>query len=182
MINKKYFITIILIYSISIFSNAYADQNDPRLKLLFSNVKDSQNELSSSIYITSIWRIWSEINDPNSQQLYDLGNQLLKKREYKKSLLVFSDLINKEPDFAEGWNKRATLHFLMGNFNESIQDINKTLALEPRHFGALDGLGQIQFKLNNFYESMQTYEKLLTIVPHSSSAKKMLKLMNAQFI
>ena len=182
MINKKYFITIILIYCISIFSNAYADQNDPRLKLLFSNVKDSQNELASSIYITSIWRIWSEINDPNSQQLYDLGNQLLKKREYKKSLLVFSDLINKEPDFAEGWNKRATLHFLMGNFNESIQDINKTLSLEPRHFGALDGLGQIQFKLNNFYESMQTYEKLLTIVPHSSSAKKMLKLMNAQFI
>ena len=182
MINKKYFITIILIYSIYIFSNAYADQNDPRLKLLFSNVKDSQNELASSIYITSIWRIWSEINDPNSQQLYDLGNQLLKKREYKKSLLVFSDLINKEPDFAEGWNKRATLHFLMGNFNESIQDINKTLALEPRHFGALDGLGQIQFKLNNFYESIQTYEKLLTIVPHSSSAKKMLKLMNAQFI
>ena len=182
MINKKYFITIILIYCISIFSNAYADQNDPRLKLLFSNVKDSQNELSSSIYITSIWKIWSEINDTNSQQLYDLGNQLLKKREYKKSLLVFSDLINKEPDFAEGWNKRATLHFLMGNFNESIQDINKTLALEPRHFGALDGLGQIQFKLNNFYESIQTYEKLLTIVPHSSSAKKMLKLMNAQFI
>jgi tetratricopeptide (TPR) repeat protein len=70
----------------------------------------------------------------------------------------------------------------MGNFNESIQDINKTLTLEPRHFGALDGLGQIQFKLNNFYESIQTYEKLLTIVPHSSSAKKMLELMNAQFI
>jgi tetratricopeptide (TPR) repeat protein len=114
--------------------------------------------------------------------LYDLGNQLLKQRKYEQSLAIFTDLIDKEPNFAEGWNKRATLHFLMGNFNESIQDINKTLALEPRHFGALDGLGQIQFKLNNFYESIQTYEKLLTIVPHSSSAKKMLKLMNAQFI
>ena len=139
MINKKYFITIILIYSISIFSNVYADQNDPRLKLLFSNVKDSQNELASSIYITSIWRIWSETNNQNSQQLYDLGNQLLKQRKYEQSLVIFTDLVNKEPNFAEGWNKRATLHFLMGNFNESIQDINKTLALEPRHFGALDG-------------------------------------------
>ena len=60
----------------------------------------------------------------------------------------------------------------MGNFNDSIKDIDKTLDLEPRHFGALDGLGQIQFKLNNFSESIQTYERLLAIVPHSSSAKK----------
>ena len=182
MINKRFFIIILLIASFFHISNIFADQNDPRLDILFLNVKDSQNELSSSIYITSIWRIWSETNNQSSQQLYDLGNQLLKQRKYEQSLVIFTDLINKEPDFAEGWNKRATLHFLMGNFNESIQDINKTLALEPRHFGALDGLGQIQFKLNNFYESIKTYEKLLTIVPHSSSAKKMLKLMNAQFI
>ena len=182
MINKRFLIIILLIASFFHISNIFADQNDPRLDILFLNVKDSQNELSSSIYITSIWRIWGETNNQSSQQLYDLGNQLLKQRKYEQSLVIFTDLINKEPDFAEGWNKRATLHFLMGNFNESIQDINKTLALEPRHFGALDGLGQIQFKLNNFYESIKTYEKLLTIVPHSSSAKKMLKLMNAQFI
>ena len=182
MISKIFFIIILLVSSLPIFSIALADQNDPRLKLLFSNVKNAENEITSSIYLTSIWRIWSEINDVNSLDLYDRGNQLLKQRKYEQSLVVFSDLINKEPDFAEGWNKRATLHFLMGNFNESIQDINKTLILEPRHFGALDGLGQIQFKLNNFYESIQTYERLLTIVPHSSSAKKMLKLMNAQFI
>ena len=182
MINKSFLFTILLISSFLNISNISADQNDPRLDILFLNVKDSQNEVASSIYITSIWRIWSETNNQNSQQIYDLGNQLLKQRKYEQSLVIFTELVNKEPYFAEGWNKRATLHFLMGNFNESIQDINKTLALEPRHFGALDGLGQIQFKLNNFYESMQTYEKLLTIVPHSSSAKKMLKLMNAQFI
>ena len=182
MINKSFLFTILLISSFLNISNIFADQNDPRLDILFLNVKDSQNEVASSIYITSIWRIWSETNNQNSQQLYDLGNQLLKHRKYEQSLAIFTDLINKEPNFAEGWNKRATLHFLMGNFNESIQDINKTLTLEPRHFGALDGLGQIQFKLNNFYESIQTYEKLLTIVPHSSSAKKMLELMNAQFI
>ena len=76
---------------------------------------------------------------------------VLKRGKFENAIDLFSKVIDESPDFAEGWNKRATLHFLMGNFNESIQDINKTLALEPRHFGALDGLGQIQFKLNNFY-------------------------------
>ncbi len=176
------FIVFLLIINYLVFSNAFADQSDPRLDELFLNVKDSQNELASSVYIASIWKIWSETNDPNSQQLYNLGDQLLKQRKYEQSLMVFDQLILNKPNFAEGWNKRATLHFLMGNFDDSIRDIDETLNLEPRHFGALDGLGQIQFKLNNFYDSIQTYERLLTIVPHSSSAKKMLKLMNAQFI
>ena len=182
MIFNKFLIIFLLVFNYLIFSSATADQSDPRLDELFLNVKDSQNELSSSVYIASIWKIWSETNDPKSQQLYNLGNQLLKQRKYNQSLIVFNQLIINKPDFAEGWNKRATLHFLMGNFNDSIKDIDKTLDLEPRHFGALDGLGQIHFKLNNFSESIHTYERLLTIVPHSSSAKKMLKLMNAQFI
>lgn len=180
-INKSLLI-FLLILNYLVFSNVFADQNDSRLDELFLNVKDSQNELASSVYIASIWEIWSETNEPNSQKLYNLGNELLKQRKYEQSLIVFDQLILNKPDFAEGWNKRATLHFLMGNFNDSIRDIDKTLNLEPRHFGALDGLGQIQFKLNNFYDSIQTYKRLLTIVPHSSSAKKMLILMNAQFI
>ena len=95
---------------------------------------------------------------------------------------IFSNIIFEDPKWSEAWNKRATVLFLMKKYELSLKDIDKTLDLEPRHFGALDGLGQIQFKLNNFSESIQTYERLLTIVPHSSSAKKMLKLMNAQFI
>ena len=117
MINKFFLFTILLISFLFNTSNVFADQNDPRLDILFLNVKDSQNEVASSIYITSIWRIWSETNNQNSQQIYDLGNQLLKQRKYEQSLVIFTELVNKEPYFAEGWNKRATLHFLMGNFN-----------------------------------------------------------------
>ena len=89
MINKSFLFTVLLISSLFNISNVFADQNDPRLDILFLNVKDSQNEATSSIYITSIWRIWSETNNQNSQQLYDLGNQLLKQRKYEQSL-VFS--------------------------------------------------------------------------------------------
>ena len=82
MINKSFLFTVLLISSLFNISNVFADQNDPRLDILFLNVKDSQNEVTSSIYITSIWRIWSEISNKNSQQLYDLGNELLKQRKY----------------------------------------------------------------------------------------------------
>ena len=91
MINKIFLFTILLISFLFNTSNVFADQNDPRLDILFLNVKDSQNEVTSSIYITSIWRIWSETNNQNSQQFYDLGNQLLKQRKYEKSLVIFSD-------------------------------------------------------------------------------------------
>ena len=180
--NKKIFIIVLFIINFFYYTAVSADQTDQRLDTLFLNIKDSPNELVSSVHIARIWKIWGETNEAYSQSLYNLGDKLLKQKQYEQSLVVFSKLILDKPNFAEGWNKRATLYFLMGNFNKSILDINKTLTLEPRHFGALDGLGQIQFKLNNFQGSIEAYEELLQIIPHSSNAKKMLKLMNAQFI
>ena len=185
MINKSFLFTVLLISSLFNISNVFADQNDPRLDILFLNVKDSQNEVASSIYITSIWRIWSETNNQNSQQLYDLGNQLLKQRKYEQSLVIFTDLVNKEPNFAEGWNKRATLHFLMGNFNESIQDINKTLALEPRHFGALSGRAQIYIDQKEYQKALENLIQTKKIYPLSKGSNiipKLEKILNIEEI
>ena len=67
----------------------------------------------------------------------------MNKFQYKKSIYFFSKIIEKNPNFAEAWNKRATVYYLLGNYEESISDIRQTLRLEPRHFGALDGLGLI---------------------------------------
>ena len=87
-----------------------------------------------------------------------------------------------QPDFAEAWNKRATVYFFNGEFEKSIQDIEKTLSLEPRHFGALDGLAQIYFLQDKFLKAAATYEQLLQILPFSENAKRQLERINGQFI
>ena len=74
------------------------------------------------------------------------------------------------PDFAEGWNKRATVHYLMGNYDKSLSDVAKTLALEPRHFGALSGRGLIYIELEDEKRALEAFEEALAIHPNLVSA------------
>ena len=78
-----------------------------------------------------------------------------------------NNLINEDPDFAEAWNKRATVYFMMGDFDKSMQDIIKTLELEPRHFGALDGMGLIFIHQGQYQQAIDVYDKMLEIFPFS---------------
>ena len=92
----------------------------------------------------------------------------------------FDKVIISKPNFAEAWNKRATAHFMMGNFDLSMQDISQTLQLEPRHFGALDGMSLIFIHLNEHEKAIEIYDKMLEIFPNSIVTKlkkeKMLSL------
>ena len=159
-----------------------ADQNDPKLEKLFQSIKDTKNENELAVLTSSIWTIWYETEDYETQILFNQGTGLLESNSYEESLNIFNSVIKQSPNFAEGWNKRATLHFLMGNYDESIKDINKTLSLEPRHFGALDGLGQIYYQRQNFNDAINAYKRLLVIIPHSSNAKRMLEMINDKFV
>ena len=76
-------------------------------------------------------------------------------------------LIEEDPNFAEAWNKRATVYFMMGDFDKSMQDIIKTLELEPRHFGALDGMGLIFIHQGQYQQAIDVYDKMLEIFPFS---------------
>ena len=80
-------------------------------------------------------------------------------------------MIDSTPDFAEGWNKRATLHYLLGDNDSSVADIRETLIREPRHFGAISGLGLIFMRQNNFEAALHAFEQVLIISPGSASAK-----------
>ena len=88
-------------------------------------------------------------------------------RNYPLAIRFFNNLIEEDPNFAEGWNKRATVHFMMGNFDQSMQDIIKTLELEPRHFGALDGMGLTFIHQGQFQQAIDVYDKMLEIFPFS---------------
>jgi tetratricopeptide (TPR) repeat protein len=160
----------ILIVSISIlFASkiALADQNDPRLNNLFKKLNETENQDEIRDLISDIWNIWYEVDDPKVIEYFEKGIQAMNLRNYPLAIRFFNNLIEEDPNFAEGWNKRATVHFMMGNFDQSMQDIIKTLELEPRHFGALDGMGLIFIHQGQFQQAIDVYDKMLEIFPFS---------------
>jgi len=160
----------ILIVSVSLlFASkiALADQNDPRLNNLFKKLNETENQDEIRDLISDIWNIWYEVDDPKVIEYFEKGIQAMNLRNYPLAIRFFNNLIEEDPNFAEGWNKRATVHFMMGNFDQSMQDIIKTLELEPRHFGALDGMGLIFIHQGQFQQAIDVYDKMLEIFPFS---------------
>ena len=133
-----------LIILIILFSNfAQADQKDERLIELFDKLFLSTNNMEASKLLFNIWDIWSIADNQETQIIFDEANQFMDVGELDNAIELFTKVVKQSPEFAEGWNKRATVYFLKGELNRSISDIEKTLNLEPRHFGALDGLAEI---------------------------------------
>ncbi len=157
-----------------------ADQNDKRLNYLFEKLIIAENDNEINKITNQIWKIWYEIDDPKITRLFETGVQMISLGFYKRSIDYFDKVIISKPNFAEAWNKRATAHFMMGNFDLSMQDISQTLQLEPRHFGALDGMGLIFIHLNEHEKAIEIYDKMLEIFPNSIVTKlkkeKMLSL------
>ena len=147
---------------------AIADQNDPRLNNLFKKLNETENQDEIRNLISDIWNIWYEVDDPKVIEYFEKGIQAMNLRNYPLAIRFFNNLIEEDPNFAEGWNKRATVHFMLGNFDESMKDIIKTLELEPRHFGALDGMGLIFIHQGQFQEAIEVYDKMLEIFPFST--------------
>ena len=164
VISKILIVSISLLFSSKI---ALADQNDPRLNNLFKKLNETENQDEIRDLISDIWNIWYEVDDPKVIEYFEKGIQAMNLRNYPLAIRFFNNLIEEDPNFAEGWNKRATVHFMMGNFDQSMQDIIKTLELEPRHFGALDGMGLIFIHQGQFQQALDVYDKMLEIFPFS---------------
>ena len=159
-------ISIIIFLLLSITS-VKADQNDPRLNNLFKKLNKTENQQEISDIIKDIWDIWYEVDDPKVIEYFEKGIQAMRIRNYPLAVRFFNNLIEEDPNFAEAWNKRATVHFMMGDFDKSMQDIIKTLELEPRHFGALDGMGLIFIHQGQYQQAIDVYDKMLEIFPFS---------------
>ena len=168
-LNMRVIFKILIVSIIILFASkiALADQNDPRLNNLFKKLNETENQDEIRDLISDIWNIWYEVDDPKVIEYFEKGIQAMNLRNYPLAIRFFNNLIEEDPSFAEGWNKRATVHFMMGNFDQSMQDIIKTLELEPRHFGALDGMGLIFIHQGQFQQAIDVYDKMLEIFPFS---------------
>ncbi len=170
----------VLIFAVLAFAvAANADQKDPRLPALFARLKAAPSNDVASAIESRIWAIWFESGDAEIDKLLDTGSQAMAVQDFPAALDAFNRVVDKRPDFAEGWNRRATLYYLMGEYQKSLDDIARTLALEPRHFGALSGLGLVNLKLDRMAAAAQAFERVLAIDPRSEAAQQDLDMINA---
>jgi len=150
---------------------ARADQNDSRLPALFDQLRDAESPREALLLESAIWQIWGETDDDDAGLLYRRGMEALTADRPDDAVAYFSDAIKKAPDFAEAWNKRATVLFMMGDFGRSVADVEQTLALEPRHFGALSGLGLIYLTLGRDALALKAFEAALKVHPYLPGAR-----------
>ena len=174
--NSIFYITLTIVL-LFLGSSIIADQNDPRLEVFFKDLKTSQSMKKASSIELQIWKIWMEHRNPKAQSSMFLGIAAMNNQQFEKALGHFRLLTEIEPDFAEGWNKRATVLFLMGRFHESSVDVERTLQLEPRHFGALSGKGLILMNLKDWSGAIEAFQQGLQIHPFMPSTKKHLKFV-----
>jgi tetratricopeptide (TPR) repeat protein len=153
-----------------------ADQRDPSLPTLFKFLKSAQHSDQAGPVEDRIWEIWSMTGDPKLDRLMATSSAAMERGDYQGALLDIDRILKARPDFAEGWNKRATVYFLMGDYQQAIADIDRTLELEPRHFGALSGLGMSNLKLGRDAAAADAFRRLLTIDPLYPNARRNLKL------
>jgi len=159
---------------------ANADQKDSRLDGLFEQLKTSTTEREAAILELSIWQIWSETENDDAALLFRRGLEAMAAGDAEAALPFFTEVTKRAPDFAEGWNKRATVLFMMGDYAASVADVEQTLVLEPRHFGALSGLGLINLALGRDAAALKAFEAALSIHPHLPGAQKFVKELKAK--
>jgi tetratricopeptide (TPR) repeat protein len=173
---------IIGFMAVSIFGSlitaaSEADQTDPRLGGLFSDLQAAPDPVEAAELEARIWSIWAESGDGDLDKVYQVGSQAMVLGDLATALTIFDAIVAKAPDFAEGWNKRATLHYMLGNYEQSIADIDRTLALEPHHFGALAGLGLVNLELQRDEAALDAFERVLKVSPQSTTAKANLEFV-----
>ena len=170
----KKFLIIFLIFFFNL-NNLFADGRVKELNKLFKNLKTTNYSIASKIE-QEIWKMWStHPNDKNLTRLLNEGSSLVSQSKYNQAIDKFSKAISLDPSWAEAWNKRATVFYLSGNFEESQKDIDKVLELEERHFGALAGQGLVNIQLKNYNKAIESYKKAKEIYPSMKSPEIMIK-------
>ena len=153
---------------LSLGTPVWADE--ARLDDLFQQLQTATTEEARSITDT-IWMEWSKSGSPAMDLLLKRGRDAMNAGFPQIAIGHFTALIDHAPDFAEGYNARATAYFQTGDLGPSVGDIARTLTLNPRHFGALAGLGMIFEQLDDPEKALEVYKAALAINPHMSDVK-----------
>ena len=128
---------------------------------------------------SAIWREWSDSGSKSMNLLLQRGRKAMSDGRIKDAIDHFTALTDHAPDFAEGWNMRATAYFGVGQYGLSIADIGRTLRLNPRHFGAMQGLGRMLEEMGQKKEALDAYKAAFAIHPHRPGLEDGIKRLEA---
>ena len=168
---------LFLIFVFYLFSqtSTFANERDIRLNQLFNELKVNKSKVASEVE-QEIWKIWStHPSDAKLTARLEEGSQFLRNQQLSKAIEIFTEVINLDQNWAEAWNKRATVFYMMGKFKQSQEDIDKVLALEARHFGALAGQGLVNIQLKNYEKAIFSYQQAKEIHPSMQSPEIMIR-------
>jgi tetratricopeptide (TPR) repeat protein len=147
-----------------------------KLDALFARLKTVTAEDEGDATVAEIWKLWQQSGTPELDALMEQASSMIGAGLHPLALPILDDLIKRAPDWAEAWNKRATARYLMGEYDGSLADIGRVLALEPRHFGAMGGIGLNRIAKGEFREALAAYRRALAVNPF---LKERLELMPA---
>jgi tetratricopeptide (TPR) repeat protein len=122
----------------------------------------------------ALWAIWLRSGDAETDRLLQHGVLLMERGRYDEAVSAFSDVIRRDPAFAEGWNKRATVYYLMGEFDRSLADCEEVIRRNPIHFGALSGFGLNYLGKGDLERAAEYFERALTVNPNLQSIESAL--------
>lgn len=164
------------------FSTLKADQTDSRLEALFLTLQNSQDPTEQLEAESSIWEIWFDSGREEIDALMDEAGALVQRGRLSNAEALYSQVVEKAPEFSEGWNRRATVRYYLKDYEGSLDDIERTLVLEPRHFGATWGLGMILGLQRDYDGAIAAFERLLELKPNSSDARPRIELLKQELI
>jgi tetratricopeptide (TPR) repeat protein len=169
--------TLALAFIFCASQSVIADQTDQRLDDLFQTLQSSDDNGELSEVETAIWEIWYDSGEADVDALMLEASTLAGAGNFVAAEQVYARIIELAPTFSEGWNRRATIRFYQEDYEGSLADIQQTLKLEPRHFGAIWGLGMILGLQQDYQRAILAFEKLLEIKPNASDARPRIELL-----
>ena len=140
------------------------------------------NPLVRELAEGAMWQVWSRSGDATIDRLFETGVAQMQASQGDEAVETFSEIIRRRPDFAEGWNKRATVYYMMGEYQKSLADCDEVMKRNPYHFGALSGYGMIYMQLDQPATALTYFERALAVNPNLESTRQTIELLKTLLI
>ena len=147
------------------------------LDFLFGALKAAPDQASAKHVEGRIWALWTQTSSDTTMLLMTRAKTAIEKKQPDVALKLLDKVVKLKPDYVEGWNRRATIYYLQNEYAKSMADIREVLKREPRHFGALAGLGMIMQELGDDKRALDAFRKALEINPHLEKLPDMVKTL-----